>query len=347
MKVDRPDQRILGTGTAGFIGYYPVRCLLSLSESFQVVVFDNLNDYYGLTLKMNGLSLLAEFPNFSFIQGNLADQNSVMSLFDSENPNLVVNLTAQAGVRYSGGSPNTYAQSNTISFFNLFEACRHYPVKYLMYASSSPVYGNQKKIPFSISNPVDHPISLYAATKKSNKLLAYSYSRLFGIPSTGLHFSIVHAPYGRPNMAYFSFTMKIPSGETIQVYSNGNLYRDFTYIDDVAPAIGKVLLCPPYRTEDESNELTSTPNRIYNIGSNRPEKLAHFSNVLEQVLCQKAKIGYLPIRSGEGYQTFADITESHKDFGFQGSVKIERGLTHFANCINYAIRYMDDYDYAD
>lgn len=311
------------TGAAGFIGFHLGRRLLEAGES--VVGFDNLNDYYDVQLKLDRLKILEEYEGFTFIKGDLKEKAAVDAVFIEHRPEIVVNLGAQAGVRYSIENPQAYMDSNMTGFFNILEACRHYPVKHLLYASSSSVYGNQQKTPFSVSDNVDHPISLYAATKKANELMAYTYSHLYGIPATGLRFFTVYGPYGRPDMAYFGFTRKILAGEAIQVFNNGDLYRDFTYVEDVVQAITRMLPCPPRKDEK------GVPNRVYNIGNNHPENLLRFIQVLEDCLHLKAKKRLMPMQAGDVYQTYADVTDLIQDFSFSPKTSIDQGLTQFTD----------------
>ncbi|WP_298706051.1 NAD-dependent epimerase [uncultured Veillonella sp.] len=313
---------VLVTGAAGFIGFHLAKRLLELGGT--VIGFDNINDYYDVTLKQSRLEILNTFSKFTFIKGDLADKNAVDSLFTTYKPQLVVNLAAQAGVRYSIDNPQAYLESNVIGFFNILEACRHNPVEHLLFASSSSVYGNQKKTPFSTEDNVDHPISFYAATKKSNELMAYTYSHLYGIPATGLRFFTVYGPLGRPDMAYYKFTNKIYNEEPIQIYNNGDMYRDFTYVDDIVEGIEHMLCNPP-----KANEIGDL-YKVYNIGNNKPEQLMHFIDVLEEVLGRKAVKEYLPMQPGDVYQTYADVSELEKDFDFKPKTTIEEGLGKFA-----------------
>jgi UDP-glucuronate 4-epimerase len=310
------------TGGAGFIGFH--LSLRLLDAGCHVVGFDNLNDYYDVNLKQKRLKILKGHSNYSFIKGDLADKTVVNALFEQFNPEIVVNLGAQAGVRYSIENPDAYIQSNIVGFFNILEACRNYTVKHLVYASSSSVYGANKKIPFSTQDKVDNPISLYAATKKSDELMAYTYSHLYGIPATGLRFFTVYGPFGRPDMAYFSFTRKIMAGEPIKIFNNGDMYRDFTYIDDIIEGVTRLLCNPP--KPDENNTLY----KVYNIGNNKPEKLMYFIETLEKCLGREAKKEYLPMQPGDVYQTYADVTDLIDDFGFKPETPIETGLAKFA-----------------
>ena len=316
------DNTFLITGAAGFIGFFLSKFLLEQGK--RVIGFDNLNDYYEVTLKEDRLAILNEYEQFTFIKGDLADKETVYRLFQEEHPDIVVNLAAQAGVRYSIDHPDAYMQSNIIGFFNILEACRHYPVKHLVYASSSSVYGANDKIPFSVTDKVDTPVSLYAATKKANELMAYSYCKLYGIRATGLRFFTVYGPMGRPDMAYFKFAKKIMAGEPIQIYNNGDMYRDFTYVDDIVEGIGNLLYNPP---EADGNGACY---KIYNIGNNKPEKLMDYIGVLEKCLGKEAVKEFLPMQPGDVYQTYADVTDLMEDFGFKPSTSIEEGLSRFA-----------------
>ncbi len=311
--------KVLVTGAAGFIGFHLSKALLE--NGYDVVGFDNLNDYYEVGLKNARLDLLAKYGSFRFIKGDLADKAAVDSVFADFRPQIVVNLAAQAGVRYSIDNPAAYIDSNIIGFFNILEACRHYPVAHLLYASSSSVYGNQQKTPFSVEDNVDNPISLYAATKKSNELFAFTYSHLYGIPATGLRFFTVYGPYGRPDMAYFSFTKKIYAGETIKVFNNGDMLRDFTYIDDIVNGILNILPSPPTGN--------GAPHKLYNIGNNKPVKLMHFIQTIENIIGKTADKEFLPMQPGDVYQTYADVDGLIADFDFKPSTTIEEGLNNF------------------
>lgn len=314
-------KKILVTGAAGFIGFHLSKKLLE--QGVTVVGFDNINDYYDVNLKYARLEILGKFENFTFIKGNLADKQAIDTLFEENKFDIVVNLAAQAGVRYSIDNPQAYIESNVIGFFNILEACRHNPVEHLLYASSSSVYGNQQKTPFSTDDDVSKPISLYAATKKSNELMAYTYSHLYGIPSTGLRFFTVYGPFGRPDMAYFGFTNKIMKGETIRIFNNGDMYRDFTYVDDIVRGIENMLCNPP--EADENGDRAT----VYNIGNNSPEKLMYFIETLENALGRKAEKEFLPMQPGDVYQTYADVTPLIEKFGFKPSTPIEEGLARF------------------
>ncbi|SDY04885.1 NAD-dependent epimerase [Eubacterium barkeri] len=312
---------ILITGAAGFIGYHLSRALLELGET--IVGYDNLNDYYAVSLKESRLKKLAPYANFTFIKGDLGDKVALEAVFKTYTFDIVINLAAQAGVRYSIENPEAYINSNIIGFFNILECCRHYPVKHLIYASSSSVYGANKKIPFSTEDPVDHPVSLYAATKKSNELLAYSYSKLYDIPATGLRFFTVYGPYGRPDMAYFSFTQNILAGQPIKVFNHGDMYRDFTYIDDIVEGI--IRLIPHTPQADENNARY----KVYNIGNNQPEKLLDFIGILEDCIGKEAQKEFYPMQPGDVYQTYADVTDLMADVGFKPETSLKDGLARF------------------
>lgn len=401
---------VLITGAAGFIGFHLSKHLLD--QGCKVVGFDNVNEYYDVNLKYSRLDILKDYPNFTFVKGELADKVTVDNLFATHKPKVVVNLAAQAGVRYSITNPQAYIDSNIVGFFNVLEACRHseelyacneqpwghsneqsglnenpsineekpsdhsekpsgYRVEHLLYASSSSVYGNQEKTPFSTDDDVSHPISLYAATKKSNELMAYTYSHLYGIPTTGLRFFTVYGPYGRPDMAYFSFTQKIIKGETIQIFNNGDMKRDFTYVDDIVQGIVNMLDKPPvmdrataqdgtpampekqpdglnmqsaelYKSPTGESHGGANPARVYNIGNNKPEDLLHFVETLEKCLMAEglisapAKKEFLPMQPGDVYQTYADVSELMRDFDFKPATPIEEGLSRFAKwCRSY------------
>ncbi|MCM1125245.1 MAG: NAD-dependent epimerase [Lachnospiraceae bacterium] len=315
-------KRYLVTGGAGFIGFYLSKALLDAGA--QVVGLDNLNDYYEVSLKEKRLSILKEYPNYRFVKADLADKEAVFQLFEEHRPQIVVNLAAQAGVRYSIDNPDAYIQSNIVGFFHVLEACRNYPAEHLVFASSSSVYGGNKKVPFSTKDQVDKPVSLYAATKKSNELMAYSYSRLYGIPLTGLRFFTVYGPMGRPDMAYFKFARKIMAGEPIPIYNHGDMMRDFTYIDDIVTGVQNILCNPPKQDEN------GAAYKIYNIGNNKPEKLMDYIAVLEKCLGREAEKEYLPMQPGDVYETYADVQDLIDDFGFKPSTTIEEGLGQFA-----------------
>lgn len=312
----------LVTGAAGFIGFFLSKALLDKGE--QVIGLDNLNDYYEVSLKESRIAVLKKYENFQFYRADLADKEAVFAIFKQHLPAVVVNLAAQAGVRYSIENPDAYISSNIEGFFHILEACRHYPVEHLVFASSSSVYGGNKKVPFSTEDQVDKPVSLYAATKKSNELMAYAYSKLYGIPLTGLRFFTVYGPMGRPDMAYFKFAKKIMAGEPIQIYNHGDMRRDFTYIDDIVAGIEKILCHPPGKDEN------GAAYKIYNIGNNKPEKLMDYISVLERCLGKEAKKEFLPMQPGDVYETYADVTDLMRDFDFKPSTTIEEGLSRFA-----------------
>lgn len=310
------------TGGAGFIGFYLSKALLD--KGAKVIGFDNINDYYEVSLKEERLEILKKYENYTFIKGDLANKEKVFSIFENYKPEIVINLGAQAGVRHSIDHPDVYVESNVVGFFHILEGCRNYSVEHLVYASSSSVYGFNDKIPFSTSDQVDRPVSLYAATKKSNELMAHAYSKLYKIPVTGLRFFTVYGPMGRPDMAYFKFAKKIMKGEPIQIYNNGDMYRDFTYIDDIVKGMENLLCNPP--AEDSHGVFY----KIYNIGNNKPEKLMDFIATLEKCLGKEAKKEFLPMQPGDVYRTYADVSDLMADFGFKPSTTIEEGLSKFA-----------------
>ena len=322
MNTLQKDKTYFITGAAGFVGFHLAKALLEKDAS--VIGIDNMNDYYEVSLKENRLKILEGYTGFHFERADIADKEAVFGLMEKHRPQVVVNLAAQAGVRYSIDNPDAYVQSNLVGFFNMLEGCRHFPVEHLVFASSSSVYGANKKVPFSTEDQVDHPLSLYAATKKSNELMAYSYSKLYGIPLTGLRFFTVYGPLGRPDMAYFKFARKIMAGEPIQVYNNGDMRRDFTYIDDIVKSIENILCNSP--TVDENGAAY----KIYNIGNNQPEKLMDYIAVLEKCLGREAKKEYLPMQPGDVYETYADVSELMRDYDFKPSTTIEEGLARFA-----------------
>lgn len=322
MKPLDASKRYLITGGAGFIGFFLSKALLE--RGAQVVGLDNMNDYYEVSLKEERLSILREYQEYHFIRADIADKEAVLQIFRDFAPQIVVNLAAQAGVRYSIENPDAYIQSNIVGFFNILEACRYYPVEHLVFASSSSVYGGNKKVPFSTQDKVDKPVSLYAATKKSNELMAYAYSKLYQVPLTGLRFFTVYGPMGRPDMAYFKFAKKIMADEPIQIYNNGDMLRDFTYIDDIVKGIENILCNPPKQDENGAEY------RIYNIGNNKPERLMDYISVLEKCLGREAKKEYLPMQPGDVYETYADVKELMDDYGFKPSTTIEEGLGRFA-----------------
>lgn len=315
------EKLILITGGAGFIGFHLAKNLLQ--KGYRVLAIDNLNDYYDVKLKKARLEILEKFDKFSFRKLDIVNNNDLDKLFCEFKPYIVINLAAQAGVRYSIENPRSYLDSNLIGFFNVLEACKNYKVEHLIFASSSSVYGNQRKTPFSVDDKVDKPISLYAATKKSNELLAYSYANLYNIPCTGLRFFTVYGPFGRPDMAYFGFTEKILNRKPIKIFNNGNMLRDFTYIDDIVKGIVNMLHKPPKADENGVNY------KIYNIGNNKPEKLLDFINILEDAIGISAEKQFLPMQPGDVYQTYADVSELEKDFGFKPETSLKDGLKKF------------------
>lgn len=322
---------ILVTGGAGFIGYHLSKQLLEYDCT--VIGYDNLNDYYEVQLKYDRLKDLEGREGYTFIKGDLADKETLGKLFQEYSFDIVVNLGAQAGVRYSIDNTDAYMSSNMVGFYNILECCRHYPVEHLVYASSSSVYGANKKVPFSVEDKVDYPVSLYAATKKSNELMAHCYSKLYGIPATGLRFFTVYGPFGRPDMAYFKFAKKIMNGETIQIYNNGDMMRDFTYIDDIVKGIANILPNPPEEIE------TGAKYKVYNIGNNKPEKLMDYIQTLEKHLGREAKKEFLPMQPGDVYQTYADVSDLMHDFNFKPSTSIDEGLGKFVTWFKEYYRY--------
>ncbi|NME63977.1 SDR family NAD(P)-dependent oxidoreductase [Clostridium cadaveris] len=325
------------TGAAGFIGFYLSKRLLE--EGCNVIGIDNINDYYDVKLKHERLNKLQPFEKFTFINGDISDKDTVMNAFEKYKPNVVINLAAQAGVRYSIENPDVYIQSNIIGFFNILEACRYNQVDHLVYASSSSVYGSNKKVPFEETDFVDNPVSLYAATKKSNELMAHTYSHLYRIPSTGLRFFTVYGPMGRPDMAYFGFTNKYFKGEPIKIFNNGDfehdLYRDFTYVDDIVEGIVRLLNNPPTETINEDG-TKSVPAKVFNIGNNSPEKLMTFIETLEKSLTKALnrevvfeKI-FEPLKAGDVPATYASTDKLQEAVEFKPSTSIEQGLDKFA-----------------
>lgn len=317
--------KILVTGVAGFVGYHLADRLLK--EGFSVYGIDNLNDYYDVSLKKDRLALLGGRPGFAFQLLDLSDRQGVLELFESHTFDCVVNLAAQAGVRYSIENPHAYVDSNLVGFVNLLEGCRHHAIAHLIYASSSSVYGVNPKIPFSTSDCVDHPISLYAATKKANELMAHTYSHLFKVPTTGLRFFTVYGPWGRPDMAYFKFTRAIDTGKAIDVYNFGDMQRDFTYIDDVVEGIVRLLDRPPSGDDSPSK----APYKVYNIGNNTPVLLSRFIEVIEAALGKKAQLNLLPMQPGDVPMTYADVDDLIRDVDFQPKTSIEQGISQFVH----------------
>ncbi len=314
---------ILVTGGAGFIGFHLSKALLE--KGMTIIGYDNLNDYYDVNLKYSRLDILKKYSTYTFIKGDLASKEDLDNLFKQYHFDIIVNLGAQAGVRYSIENPYAYMSSNMLGFLNILEECRHNKVDHLIYASSSSIYGNNKKVPFSTEDKVDNPVSFYAATKKSNELMAHTYSYLYKIPTTGLRFFTVYGPYGRPDMAYFSFTKKIIEGEPIIIYNNGDMFRDFTYVDDIVRGIENILCNPPKVNEN------GVRYKIYNIGNNKPEKLMYFIEILERCLGKKAKKEYLPMQPGDVYKTYADVTDLFNDFDFKPRTQINDGLAKFVD----------------
>ena len=333
------NKTILITGAAGFIGWVLAKRVCAENPSAKVIGFDSVNDYYDVRLKEYRLKDLEQYPNFEFIKGNLADKKAVDELFEKYPFEVVVNLAAQAGVRYSIEHPDAYIESNLVGFYNILEACRYYQPEHLVYASSSSVYGGNKKIPFSVEDKVDNPVSLYAATKKSNELLAHAYSKLYNIPSTGLRFFTVYGPAGRPDMAYFGFTNKLINGEKIQIFNYGNCQRDFTYVDDIVEGVMRVMAKAPEKKTGEDG-LPLAPYKVYNIGNSRPENLLDFVQILQEELIRagvlpedydfEAHKELVPMQPGDVPITFADTTELEKDFGFRPTTTLREGLRKFA-----------------
>lgn len=342
-KVDLNNKTLFVTGSAGFIGSNLVKRLFKDVKGATIVGIDNMNDYYDVTLKEFRLKELEaakpEGTNYVFVQGDIADKATIDGIFEKYRPQVVVNLAAQAGVRYSITNPDAYIQSNLIGFYNILEACRNYPVEHLVYASSSSVYGSNKKVPYSTDDKVDNPVSLYAATKKSNELMAHSYSKLYNIPSTGLRFFTVYGPAGRPDMAYFGFTNKLVKGDTIQIFNYGNCMRDFTFVDDIVEGVVRIMQGAPEKQLGEDG-LPLPPYAVYNIGNNNPENLLNFVDILQQELI-RAKVlpedydfdahkQLVPMQPGDVPTTYADTSALERDFGFKPSTSLRDGLRAFA-----------------
>lgn len=324
--------KILVTGAAGFIGYHLSKKLMDAGH--EVMGFDNMNDYYAVSLKEDRLAKLKALKNFNFVQADLKDAEDVMAVFEAFKPDYVINLAAQAGVRYSITNPKVYVDANLVGFANILEACRAFPVEHLLYASSSSVYGGNKQVPFSTNHPVDHPVSLYAATKKANELMAHTYSHLFDIPTTGLRFFTVYGPMGRPDMAYFSFTKAILAGETINVYNHGKMERDFTYIEDIVEGIQRLIPLAPERDEawndiDGPQSGSTAPYKIYNIGNNQPVSLEKFIRTIEEALGVTANKNYMPMQPGDVPRTYADVSDLEAKIGFKPTTTIEEGIGQF------------------
>ncbi len=332
-------ETILITGSSGFIGSNLTKRILNDNKDIKVVGLDNMNDYYDVAIKEYRLNELLKYDNYTFVKGDLADKKLIDSLFEKYHFDVVVNLAAQAGVRYSITNPDAYIQSNIIGFYNILEACRHNPVRHLVYASSSSVYGSNKKVPYSTDDKVDNPVSLYAATKKSNELMAHAYSKLYNIPSTGLRFFTVYGPAGRPDMAYFGFTNKLVNNEKIKIFNYGNCKRDFTYIDDIVEGVVRVMAKAPLKQNGEDG-LPIPPYAVYNIGNNNPENLLDFVRILSEEL---VSAGVLPgdydfeahkelvsMQAGDVPITYADTAPLERDFGFKPSTSLRDGLRKFA-----------------
>ena len=330
---------ILVTGAAGFIGANLVKRLLDDVPDAVIIGIDNMNDYYDVRIKEFRLEQLNGYDSFIFIKGNIADKELIGSVFEKYHPEVVVNLAAQAGVRYSITNPDAYIESNLIGFFNILEACRNYPVEHLVYASSSSVYGTNKKVPYSTDDKVDNPVSLYAATKKSDELMAHAYSKLYNIPSTGLRFFTVYGPAGRPDMAYFGFTNKLVNDEKIQIFNFGNCKRDFTYVDDIVEGVVRVMQGAPEKKNGEDG-LPIPPYAVYNIGNNQPENLLDFVQILSEELVKagvlpqdydfEAHKELVPMQPGDVPITYADTDALERDYGFKPSTSIREGLRKFA-----------------
>lgn len=328
----KKQQSILLTGCAGFIGFHLARRLLI--EGRPVVGLDNLNDYYEVSLKEDRLKILHQYDNFSFVKASLENRDTMKDLFENNDFERVIHLAAQAGVRYSLENPYAYVDANLVGFMNILEGCRHYGINHLIFASSSSVYGANTKMPFSTKDNVDHPVSLYAASKKANELMAHTYSYLYGLPVTGLRFFTVYGPWGRPDMALFLFTRAIMEGNPIKIFNQGKMRRDFTYIDDIVEGVFRLIdLIPepdPYwNGETPDPGSSSAPYRIYNIGNNRPEELMYFIEVLEKELGQKAKKEFLPLQPGDVVETYADIDDLIQVTGFKPVTSIEEGIASF------------------
>lgn len=327
------------TGASGFIGSNLAKRILATEPDTKVIGLDNMNDYYDVRIKEARLAELQQFPQYTFIKGNLADKALIQQIFEEYRPEVVVNLGAQAGVRYSITNPDAYMESNMIGFYNILEACRHYPVEHLVYASSSSVYGSNKKVPYSTEDKVDNPVSLYAATKKSNELMAHAYAKLYNIPCTGLRFFTVYGPAGRPDMAYFGFTNKLVKGETIQIFNYGHCKRDFTYVDDIVEGVVRVMKKPPEKKNGEDG-LPVPPYAVYNIGNSNPENLLDFVQILSEELVRAGVLPtdydfdahkeLVPMQPGDVPVTYADTAALERDFGFKPHTPLQEGLRKFA-----------------
>lgn len=333
------NKTIFVTGASGFISANLVKRILTSEPSAKVIGLDSMNEYYDVRIKEARLAELQQFPDYTFVKGNLADKALITSIFEQYHPEIVVNLGAQAGVRYSITNPDAYIESNMIGFYNILEACRHYPVEHLVYASSSSVYGSNKKVPYSTDDKVDNPVSLYAATKKSNELMAHAYSKLYNIPSTGLRFFTVYGPAGRPDMAYFGFTNKLRDGKTIQIFNYGNCKRDFTYVDDIVEGVVRVMKKPPEKKTGEDG-LPVPPYAVYNIGNSNPENLLDFVQILSEELVRAGVLPadydfdahkeLVPMQPGDVPITYADTSALERDFGFKPHTPLREGLRKFA-----------------
>lgn len=337
--VNLENKMVLVTGTAGFIGSNLALRLLEEIKGVRVIGIDNMNEYYDISLKKYRVKMLTKYENFIFVKGSIADRMLITSIFKEYKLDIVVNLAAQAGVRYSISNPDAYIEANLIGFYNILEACRYYPVEHLVYASSSSVYGSNKKVPYSTEDKVDNPVSLYAATKKSNELMAHAYSKLYDIPSTGLRFFTVYGPAGRPDMAYFGFTNKLREGKKIQIFNYGNCMRDFTYVDDIVEGVLRVMQKAPDCASGEDG-LPLPPYAVYNIGNNSPENLLEFVDILQQELIRagvlpedydfEAHKELVPMQPGDVPVTYADTSALERDFGFKPSTSLREGLREFA-----------------
>lgn len=333
-KVELPNERVLVTGCAGFIGFHLSRYLLR--KNIQVIGIDNINNYYDINLKWSRLDILKKYNNFKFYKASLEDKEEIDNIFIDNNIQYVVNLAAQAGVRYSLENPKAYIDSNIVGFLSILEACKNHDIRHLIYASSSSVYGGNKQIPFSTNHNVDHPVSLYAATKKANELMAHTYSYLYNLPTTGLRFFTVYGPWGRPDMALFLFTDDILNGKPINVFNYGKMVRDFTYVYDIVEGIVRLIDYIP-KADDCWNDKTSecsrsfAPYKIYNIGNNNPIELEYFISVLENKLGKSAIKNYLPMQPGDVPKTYADISDLEQDIKFKPKTDIEEGITNFVN----------------
>lgn len=326
--------KVLVTGAAGFIGFWCCRHLLG--QGHDLVGLDNLNAYYDVSLKEDRLAILTESANFRFVKADLADYAAMEKVFGTDHFDAVLHLAAQAGVRYSLTNPRAYIDSNLVGFFNILEQCRQHSIAHLVFASSSSVYGLNAKMPYSVQDPVDHPVSLYAATKKSNELMAHSYSHLFGLPCTGLRFFTVYGPYGRPDMALFIFTKAILEGQPIKVYNYGKMRRDFTYVDDIVESIARLLVMPPKASPDWDPQrpdpsISPGPYKIYNIGNHQPVELERFIGLLEENLGRTAVKELLPLQAGDVLATYADVDDLFQAVGFRPNTPIETGIARFVD----------------